>query len=169
MPENSCSRLHIDYAINFMGLNWLVITNAYSKYPSFHPTISISTKATILQLEDFSFLILDTLTPLSLTTRFALRGAPYPPACKGAAERLIQSFKQALREFSKPPKKTLPEFFMFYWRIVTTSVCSPSELLNSRQLRTKLDTSQSKLKNFADTERRNTKNQFKVGDPCCAM
>ena len=33
MPEKLWSRIHVDHAINFLGHNWLVITDAYSKYP----------------------------------------------------------------------------------------------------------------------------------------
>ena len=31
LPEKPWSRVHLDHAINFMGTNWLVITDAYSK------------------------------------------------------------------------------------------------------------------------------------------
>ncbi|XP_052824436.1 uncharacterized protein K02A2.6-like [Octopus bimaculoides] len=31
LPEKPWSRLHLDHAINFMGRDWLVITDAYSK------------------------------------------------------------------------------------------------------------------------------------------
>ena len=43
MPEKPWSRVHIDHAINFMGSNWLVMVDAYSKYPSIHRTTSPST------------------------------------------------------------------------------------------------------------------------------
>ena len=58
-----------------------------------------------------------------------LTGAPYHPATNGAAERLIQSFKQALRKSSLPPKEALQEFLMQYRRIPFASGLSPSELL----------------------------------------
>ena len=69
-----------------------------------------------------------------------LTGAPYHPATNGAAERLIQSFKQALRKSSLPPKEALQEFLMQYRRISFASGLSPSELLNGRQIRAKIDT-----------------------------
>ena len=69
-----------------------------------------------------------------------LTGAPYHPATNGAAERLIQSFKQALRKSSLPPKEALQEFLMQYRRIPFASGLSPSELLNGRRIRTKIDT-----------------------------
>ena len=33
LPEKPWSRLHIDHAVNFLGQNWLVVTDAYTKYP----------------------------------------------------------------------------------------------------------------------------------------
>ncbi|GFN82591.1 transposon tf2-9 polyprotein [Plakobranchus ocellatus] len=35
-PEKPWSRIHIDHAINFRGHNWLVMVDAFSKYPSIH-------------------------------------------------------------------------------------------------------------------------------------
>ena len=68
-----------------------------------------------------------------------LTGAPYHPATNGAAERLVQTFKQALRKSSLPLKRALQDFMMQYRRTPTSCGFSPSELLNSRQLRTRID------------------------------
>ena len=97
MPEKPWSRLHLDHAINFLGRNWLVLVDAYSKYPCIHPTTSTSSKSTTAILEQESH-----------------RSTLYHPATNGAAERLIQSFKQALRKSSLPPKEALQEFLMQY-------------------------------------------------------
>ena len=51
LPEKPWSRLHLDHAINFMGTNWLLLTDAYSKYQCIHPTQSVSAKATVDLLE----------------------------------------------------------------------------------------------------------------------
>ena len=51
MPEKPWSRLHLDHAINFLGRNWLVLVDAYSKYPCIHPTTSTSSKSTTAILE----------------------------------------------------------------------------------------------------------------------
>jgi len=32
LPEKPWSRLHIDHAINFLGYNWLVVTDAYKQW-----------------------------------------------------------------------------------------------------------------------------------------
>ena len=52
MPEKPWSRIHVDHAINFMSNNWLIVTDAYSKYPCIHQTSSTSTQATTTLLEE---------------------------------------------------------------------------------------------------------------------
>ena len=155
LPEKPWSRLHLDHAINFLGKDWLVITDAYSKYSCIHPTSSTSTRATLdLREEDFTHfgfphtLVMDN-TPTFTFEEFQhwckergithLTGAPYHPATNGAAERLAQTFKQALRKSSLHPKSALQESLMQYRRMPTSCGFSPSELLNSRQLRTRID------------------------------
>ena len=144
MPEKPWSRLHLDHAINFLGRNWLVLVDAYSKYPCIHPTTSTSSKSTtaILEQEFAHFGYPHTLVTDNATTFMSqefqawckqrgivhLTGAPYHPATNGAAERLIQSFKQALRKSLLPPKEALQEFLMQYRRIPFASGLSPSEL-----------------------------------------
>ena len=156
LPEKPWSRLHIDHAINFMGYNWLVLIDAFTKYPCIHPTSSTSTRATLDLLEEdfahFGFphsLVSDNATTFS-SGEFQswckergiihLSGPPYHPATNGAAERLVQTFKQALRKSSLPPKRALQEFLMQYRRTPNSSGYSPSELLLNRQIRTRIDT-----------------------------
>ena len=121
-----------------------VLVDAYSKYPCIHPTTSTSSKSTtaILEQEFAHFGYPHTLVTDNATTFMSqefqawckqrgivhLTGAPYHPATNGAAERLIQSFKQALRKSSLPPKEALQEFLMQYKRIPFASGLSPSEL-----------------------------------------
>ena len=55
LPEKPWSRIHVDHVINFMDSNWLIVTDAYSKYPCIHSIQSIASKATMLHLEhDFA-------------------------------------------------------------------------------------------------------------------
>lgn len=155
VPEKPWSRIHIDHAINFLGTNWLVLTDAYSKYPCIHPTSSTSTKSTTELLEqDFAHFgyphtIVSDNASSFVSEEFQmwcrergithLTGAPYHPATNGAAERLVQTFKQALSKSSLPPRTALQEFLMQYRRTPLAEGYSPSELLNGRQIRTKID------------------------------
>ena len=154
-PDKPWSRVHIDHAINFKGHNWLVMVDAFSKYPCVHPMSSISTKATIRKLdEDFAHFgyphaIVTDNAACFLSAEFQtwceqrgiqhLHGAPYHPETNGAAERLVQTFKQSLKKSDLPPADALQEFLMHYRRTPLASGSSPSELLNGRQIRTKLD------------------------------
>lgn len=156
MPEKPWSRLHLDHAINFMGSNWLVVMDSYSKYPCIQPTQSTSTRATTELLEEtfahFGYphtLVTDNATTFT-STEFQqwcndrgithLTGAPYHPATNGTAERLVQTFKQALRKSDLPPRMALLEFLQQYRRMPLPTGYSPSELLNGRQIRTRIDT-----------------------------
>ena len=126
LPEKPWSRVHLDHAINFMGTNWLVMTDAYSKYPCIHPTSSTSTRATLdLLEEDFAHFGFPHMIVTDNATTFTseefqswctergithLTGAPYHPATNGAAERLVQTFKKALNTLptrTESPKKSL--------------------------------------------------------------
>ena len=108
------------------------IIDAYSKYPCIHPNTSTSTKSTTELLEqDFAhFVYPHTIVHVSdNATSFSseefqawcrergithLTGAPYHPATSGAAERLVQTFKQALCKSSLAPQAALQEFLMQY-------------------------------------------------------
>ena len=155
MPEKPWSRLHMDHAVQFMGRNWLVLVDPFSKYPCIHPTGSISTQATIdLLEEDFAHFgyphaLVSDNAPSFTSREFKswcqergithLTGAPYHPATNGTAERMVQSFKRSVRKSSLPPKRALQEFLMQYRRTPLAFGLSPSELLNGRQIRTKID------------------------------
>ena len=141
LPEKPWSRVHVDHAINFLGSNWLVLINAFSKYPCIHPTSSTSTKSTTELLEQdyahFGYphsIVSDNAT--SFTSEefqswcrergiIHLTGAPYHPATNGAAERLVQTFKQALSKSSLPPRAALQEFLMQYRRTPLADGYSP--------------------------------------------
>ena len=154
-PDKPWSRLHIDHAINFRGHNWLVMVDAYSKYPCVHLMSSISTKATTRRLEEdfahfgYPHAIVTDNAACFTSTEFQtwceergiqhLHGAPYHPETNGAAERLVQTLKQSLKKSDLPPADALQEFLMHYRRTPLASGSSPSELLNGRQIRTKLD------------------------------
>ena len=193
LPERPWSRIHIDHAINFMGTNWLVITDAYSKYPCIHPTSATSTRATIDLLEvDFAHfgyphaIVSDNATTFS-SGEFKewcksrgivhLTGAPYHPATNGAAERLVQSFKNSLKKSHLAPQRALQEFLMQYRRTPLPSGYSPSELLNGRQIRGLIDAivpspthiAQSYQMKHQDGTISKKAQQYNVGQACYAL
>ena len=196
-PEKPWSRVHVDHAINFLGSNWLVLTDAYSNYPCIHSTTSTSTKATIDLLEnDFAHfgyphsLVTDNATTFT-STEFQewctsrgivhLTGAPYHPATNGAAERLIQTFKKSMIKSNLSPKSALHQFLIQYRRTPLAGGYSPSELLNGRQIRTEIDIlipspahqTQQRLNKQAvkATQKLPERScqQYKVGMPCYAL
>ena len=156
LPEKPWNRLHIDHAINFLGFNWLVITDAYTKYPCIHETQSVSATSTIKLLqEDFAHFGFPHAVVTDCATTFKsdefqelckengivhLTGAPYHPVTNGASGRLVQTFKQALKKSDKTPKYALHDFLRTYRRTPLSTGYSPSELLNGRQIRTKIGT-----------------------------
>ena len=68
-----------------------------------------------------------------------LHGAPYHPQTNGATERLVQTFKQSLKKSNLPRGDALQEFLTPFCRTPLPGGSSPSELLNGRQVHTKLD------------------------------
>jgi len=198
LPEKPWSRLHIDHVINFLGFNWLVVTDACTKYPCIYATQSVSAKSTIKLLqEDFAHFGFPHAVVTDCATTFKsdefqefckesgivhLTGAPYHPATNGAAERLVQTFKQALKKLDKAPKDALQDFLRNYRRTPLSTSCSPSELLNGRQIRTKTDTllpspahtAQGKQAKEATKSQQSERHlpvtqvsvTYKVGDPC---
>ena len=104
-----------------------------------------------------------------------MRGAPYHPATNGQAERLVQTFKQSLRKSRLPCSQALQEFLIQYRRTPLESGLSPSELLNGRQLRRKLDAllpsvpqiakSLQNRQNKPTSNKRTSNTKFDVGKP----
>ena len=97
---------------------------------------------------------------------------------------MVQSFKQSLMKSKLPPRPALQEFLMQYRRTPPNTGFSPSQLLNGRQLRTKIDALLPSTAHIAQEHqaREATKSQHKeqtafqhvrkaydVGTPCYAL
>ena len=105
----------------------------------------------------------------------------------GQPERLVQTFKHAMVKSSLTPQRALQEFLMQFCRTPLSSGYSPSELLNERQIRSKIDTLLPSPAHIAQGKqaREATKSQlqednsapsvnkltysFQVGAPCYAL
>ena len=151
-------RLHIDYAGPFQNSMFLVVVDAHSKWPEVIPVSSTTTSKTIEVLRDLfaRFGIPEQIVsdngPQFVSEEFQafiksngirpITSAPYHPATNGLAERLVQTFKQALRamfQSSKPVKEKLAKFFIAYRNTPhSTTGESPAQLLLGRPLRTRL-------------------------------
>src|SRR5436190_14574218 len=109
--ENPMERVHIDFAGPFMKSYFLIIVDAYSKWPEVIPLNSITTYNTIESLRHFfsnfgipqiivsdngsQFLSHEFQTYLQLNGIRHKRSAPYHPATNGQVERYVQTLKQA--------------------------------------------------------------------------
>ena len=190
--QNDNGRLHIDLAINFLGFNWLVITDAYTKYPCNAVSISEVNDQTLARgFRAFRF------SPYSCNRlRCYLQIWRVPGVlqrewhCPSDWSSLppmapVQTFKQALRKSDKAPKDALQDFLRNYRRTPLSTGYLPSELLNERQIRTKIDTllpspahtAQGKQAKGA-TKSQQSEHQlpvtqvaatYKVGDSCYAL
>ena len=69
-----------------------------------------------------------------------IRVSPYHPSSNGAAERLVQTFKESMKKQTvKQPQLRLDNFLRSYRATPqSTTNCSPAEMMLGRPLRTKL-------------------------------
>ncbi|EFP01961.1 hypothetical protein CRE_22892 [Caenorhabditis remanei] len=112
MPTAPWQRVHADYAGPIHGKYYLVMVDAFSKWPEIRPTTSITTSATLKLFQHvFSqFGIPDTLVTdngsqftSSAFNEFCksqginhIRSPPYHPQSNGQAERFVDTLKRAL-------------------------------------------------------------------------
>ncbi|XP_018397093.1 PREDICTED: uncharacterized protein K02A2.6-like, partial [Cyphomyrmex costatus] len=82
-------RVHIDFAGPFMGYIFLVLVDAYTKWPE---TLVSDNGRTFIAEEFQNFLKNNGI--------YHKRTAPYHPATNGLAERFVQTLKQALRKLN---------------------------------------------------------------------
>ncbi|KAK4468997.1 hypothetical protein MN116_000139 [Schistosoma mekongi] len=169
------SRVHIDFAGPLDGKHYLVIVDAFSKWPEVHLMGSTSTKATLNKLRQiFScFGIPEVLVsdngPQFLSSEFQkfcvlnsikhIRTPPYHPRSNGQVERFVDTFKRALiKAQGEGGLEEILYKFLFTYRstpnLETVGKISPAEAMFGRKIRMSLD---SLKPNSATTIKRNTK------------
>lgn len=148
-PQVPWYRVHLDYAGPFKGLYWLVVVDAHSKWPEIASVKEANSRNTILVLDQifarFGYpqqLFSDngsTFTSDEFRSYCESKGikniysTPYHPRSNGLAERMVESFKLAIKKRS-PNAEELPgavsNFLLTYRTTVhaTTNRC-PFELL----------------------------------------
>jgi len=159
-PRNPWQRLHIDYAGPYRGTMWLLVIDAYSKWPEVHAMSATTAQATVQQLRKIFAIhglpqmIVSDNGPQFVSEEFeqfcSSRGirhntiAPYHPRSNGEAERLVETFKKSIDKANPKTASQLQDAvidFLAKYRSTphTVTNSSPSELLNNRRLRTILD------------------------------
>lgn len=159
-PGKPWSRLHADYAGPINGNNFLILIDAYSKWPEvLHmPTTTASATITALRQVFSRFGYPDTLVTDNGTQFTAAvfedfcnkngithtRSPPYHPQSNGLAERFVDTFKRALlKAKGEGPTAEILETFLFAYRITPNPQVpegkSPAEALMQRKLRSSLD------------------------------
>ena len=158
-PDRPWERLHIDLAGPYFGFMWLVVEDAYSKWPEVIK-LRTATSATVAAalMKIFAVqglpeqLVSDNgsqFTSEEFKEFCKLRGinncyvTPYHPQANGQAERFIQTFKKCMNKMAKNSKNidyNVNNFLLTY-RVTAhaTTDVAPSQLLMGRKLRTRLD------------------------------
>ncbi|XP_062713844.1 uncharacterized protein K02A2.6-like [Aedes albopictus] len=188
-PSGPWQRLHIDFAGPIDGLWFLIIVDAFSRWPEIYPTKTTTAKATIQFLRNtfarlgLPLTIVSDNAPQFTCDEFEsfcktngivhLLTAPYHPQSNGQAERFVDSMKRALKKINKgePLQETLDVFLATYRSTPcgSTGQKSPSEMMFGRQMRTTLDLLRPVSKSthmFESGKLSNIKQprQFNVGD-----
>ena len=137
---------------------WLIVVDAYSKWPE---VIAMSSTTTTKTIEHLRILfarhglpqqLVSDNRPQFISEEFALflqsngikhvRTAPYHPATNGLAERFVQTFKSAMQASTSSASLNarLQNFLLLYRNTPhATTKATPAQLLMHRSLRTRLD------------------------------
>ncbi|XP_061506314.1 uncharacterized protein K02A2.6-like [Anopheles gambiae] len=160
-PSSPWQRVHIDYAGPLEGDYFLIVVDAYSKWPEIVKTSSNTASATIAILRGIFSRFGNPVTLVSDNgTQFTseifadfcahngiehLRTAPFHPQSNGQAERFVDTFKRSMKKISAEDT-SLPEaldIFLQTYRSTpnpsTEEKKSPAELMLGRKMRTTLD------------------------------
>ena len=158
-PTKPWQRIHIDFAGPFMGKSFLIVVDAHSKWPEVVEMSSTTSSQTIMVLRNLFAShgipeqIVSDNGPQFTSEEFRgfmkansvkhIRCAPYHPSSNGAAERFVQTFKQAMKATEKdglPLSHRLANFLLTYRATphATTNV-APCALFLNRPLRTRFD------------------------------
>ena len=155
-PKAPWHRIHVDHAGPMDGNYFLVIVDAHSKWTDIYKTNGTTSTETIRLLQhSFSRFglpvsIVSDNGPCFTSAEFAnftktsgirhVTTAVYKPSTNGLAERMVQTFKSALRKSSESVSVSLDRF-LFNYRMTphATTGVTPAELMFGRKLRTRLD------------------------------
>ncbi|KMQ87732.1 hypothetical protein RF55_12904 [Lasius niger] len=177
-------RVHVDFAGPFLGYNFLVLVDAYTRWPEVHIMKNITTDSTITKCREIfttfglpqvlvshngrTFISRKFQKFLESNGIFHKCTAPYHPAINGLAESFVQTFKQALRKLNLIDTDIKINLQLFYYRLTSHQELSksPAEMMFGRKLRCRLDLLFPKTETKTENVNRNFENvkRFKLGD-----
>ncbi|XP_055614238.1 uncharacterized protein K02A2.6-like [Uranotaenia lowii] len=158
-PSEPFQRVHADYAGPFMGYYYLVLIDAFSKWPDVHVLKNMTTETTIRACREFfstygipsvfvsdngpQFASVDFAKFIKLNGIVHKFSAPYHPATNGQAERFIQTMKCKMKASVSNRSEINAELcniLVTYRKSVhPTTGYSPSMIVFGRQIRSRLD------------------------------
>ncbi|XP_024877300.1 uncharacterized protein K02A2.6-like [Temnothorax curvispinosus] len=156
-PTQPWHRIHADFAGPFLGHTFLLILDAFSKWPEIYIVNNMSAELTIKLFKDTYGLphhvITDSGTQFtsdefksflkSIGTKHTF-AAPKHPATNGAAENFVKVFKRkikAIMNSSNIDIQTAMRRFLFNYKTTKHTITNetPAKLLMGREFRTTLD------------------------------
>ena len=155
-PRKPWHRIHIDHAGPVDNNYYLIVVDAHSKWVDIHKANGTTAAETIRHLcRSFAnfglpISVVSDNGPCFTSGEFKdfmvncgvkhIRTAVYKPSTNGLAERMVQTFKQALKASKEPIQLTIDRF-LFNYRLTphSTTGLSPAELMFGRKLRSRLD------------------------------
>ena len=147
----------MDFSVNFMGWNYLVVVDAFSKWPEVVMMKSTTAERTIdVMREIFSRQGIPRELVSDNGPQFASRefaafmksngikhtlSAPFHPQSNGEAENFVKTVKAGLKSFKSGSVETNLARFLMSYRVTphTTTKRTPSELLMGRNILSKYD------------------------------
>lgn len=188
-PEKPWSRLHLDFAGPINGVSYLVLVDAYSKWPDIVPVTPPTTFRTLQALEQIfnqhgfpetlvsdngsQFTSREFETFCSRYTISHIRSPPYHPQSNGQAERFVDTFKRALQKSrGEGTSDEIIRTFLFVYRTTPSESVpnqqSPAEALMGRKLRTVHDAMLPKQRDSQEPPPVKLGSSFEVGSPVYA-
>lgn len=168
-PTRPFERVHMDYAGPFQNKYFLILVDAYTKWPEVYVTRGMTSKETmtvckrifstfgipdILVSDNYSSFKSDEFTnftkELGIIQKFI---APYNPSTNGQAERYVQTIKEALTKMeNKGDFESNLQDILLQYRITphTVTGVSPAKLMFNRDIRSKLDLMKSNMSKKKD-------------------